>query len=127
MRKLIPGLVVLGLTGCTPPSLPSSVEYDMTVKSVEFPAQAQPTAPLDVVVEVEVGGCNTFKRLELVSRTSSQLKLRAVGTRPEGQNVVCPAYLRWQKVTYTDPGTPPRTNPFEVVVNGTSWGTVAIR
>jgi len=36
----------------------------------------------------------------------------------------CPPVYFYSKQTYTDPGTPPRTDPFEVFVNGQSYGSV---
>lgn len=95
----------------------------MDVKSVAVPASASASAPLDIDVEVTVGGCNSFKRFE-ANRTVSRLTLRALGNRT--LNVPCPAYIGWEHHIYTDPGSPTRTGPFEVIVNGTSWGTVRV-
>ncbi|WP_424951226.1 hypothetical protein [Deinococcus sp.] len=41
--------------------------------------------------------------------------------------VPCPAVYIYVQKTYSDPGSPPRAEPFEVFVNGRSYGTVAIR
>ncbi len=95
----------------------------MEVMSVGFPARTTTDAPLDVDVEVTVGGCCRFGRFE-ATRTAARLTLRAIGTRT--LNVPCLADIGWEHRIYTDPGTPARTNPFEVVVNGTSYGMVAV-
>ncbi|WP_291427109.1 hypothetical protein [Deinococcus sp.] len=133
MRKLSIGLVsilILGLVACNsdPVTEPNkNSEVVLGVKSVELPQQAQATAPLDITVEVIVGGCISFNRLEVVSRTASQLNLRAIGTNSEKPGIVCTADIRWQKVPYTDPGSPARNNLFEVLVSGTSWGKISIQ
>ncbi|PNY82496.1 hypothetical protein [Deinococcus koreensis] len=118
--------IALALTACSSLGQPQVIEYDMEVRSVEIPAGTPANAPLDVVVEVTVGGCTSFKRFE-AQRTASMLRLRAIGNQVFEPGTVCPAYLGWTKHTYTDPGTPTRTGPFEVVVNGKSWGTVVVR
>lgn len=118
--------IALALTACGSLGQPPVIEYDMEVRSVEIPAGTPADAPLDVVVEVVVEGCNRFQRF-VAQRSATQLSLRAIGTTLSGPGVVCTADLGWEKRTYTDPGSPARTSPFEVVVNGKSWGTVVVR
>lgn len=126
MRAGIALGIALALTACGSLAQPRVTEYDLEVRSVEIPAGTPAEAPLDVVVEVVVGGCNRFQRF-VAQRSATQLSLRAIGTTLSGPGVVCAADLGWEKRTYTDPGIPTRTNPFEVVVNGKSWGTVQIK
>lgn len=118
--------IALTLTACGSLGQPRVTEYDMEVRSVELPTNATADAPLDVVVEVVVGGCNRFQRF-VAQRSATQLSLRAIGTTLSGPDVVCTSDIGWDKRPYTDPGTTTRTNPFEVVVNGKSWGTVVVR
>ncbi|THF88139.1 hypothetical protein E7T09_02675 [Deinococcus sp. KSM4-11] len=118
--------VALGLTGCGTQSGPVPSEYAMEIKSVAFPASVAATAPLAVLVEVTVGGCQSFKRFE-AERRAGVLQLRAIGSTQSGLKVACPAIIGWEKRTYTDPGTPARTDPFEIVVNGASYGTVSVQ
>lgn len=118
------GTGLLGACGNLP--APQEREYVMTVRSVEFPRTAAPTGPLTVTVEVEFGGCQTFKELR-ATRTEFKLTLQAIGTEKYGPGVNCAAYLGRSKEQYVDAGAPPRTSPFEIVVNDKSWGTVEVK
>lgn len=126
IRPLL-ALALLGLCACSPiPVTPSETEFEMKIKSVALPTSIAPDAAMDVVVEVTIGGCIKYKRIEVAARTASRLELKAIGTRP-AQETPCTADIGWRKVTYTDPGMPARTSPFEVVVNGKSWRTVQVK
>lgn len=117
--------IALVLTACGTLGLLQVTEYDMEVRTVELPASTTPNAPLGIVVEVVVGGCRSFKRFD-AQRSAGTLRLRAIGNEASQPGTVCTANLGWVKQTYTDPGTPARADLFEVVVNGTSYGTVAV-
>lgn len=105
---------------------PGMAEFTLEADSVAFPATVGATDSLAVDVSVTLGGCQSFKRFE-AQRTANTLSLRVVGQEPAGQKVACPAVIVQETHTYTDPGTPARTGPFEVIVNGTSWGEVEVR
>lgn len=119
--------LALSVSACSSLLPRYETEFDLTIKSVELPASIAAEAPLNVVAEVEVGGCTKFKRFEVVSRTASTLKLRAIGSQTEGKGIACPAYVGWKKEVYTDSATPARTHPFEVIINGISWGKVPVK
>ena len=99
------------------------VEFTLEPDSVQLPATVSATEPLPVAVAVTVGGCRGFKRFE-AQRTANVLNLRVVGQESVGYGFACTADIRNETHTYTDPGTPARAHPFEVVVNGKSWGKV---
>jgi len=102
------------------------VEFTLEADKVQFPAVVGTAEALPIAVSVTVGGCRGFKRFE-AQRTASALVLRVVGQERVGRGVVCPANIAYQTHTYTDPNTPPRADPFEVIVNGKSWGQVNVK
>ena len=93
---------------------------------VTLPASIGASADLPLTVTVTIGGCTTFKSLDVQQRTAGVLELLAQGAAPTG-NVACPAILGYQEIVYTDSGPPARVDPFEVIVNGQSYGTVEIK
>lgn len=101
-------------------------EFTLGADRVQLPATVGATGPLAVAVSVTVGGCQGFKRFE-ARRTASALQLRVVGQRRVGAGVACPANVAYETHTYTDPGTPGRTDPFEVSVNGKVAGQVRVQ
>ncbi|WP_216317567.1 hypothetical protein [Deinococcus aestuarii] len=128
MTKLWPAaslLLALPLGGCGLLGIPRPVTLD--VVGVSLPATVSPTAPMQVDVRVGTGSCeDTNHRLTLVSRTAQALTLKAEATKTNS-GAVCPAVYTENTLSYTDPGTPARTIPFEVVVNGKSWGKVNVQ
>ncbi|GGO18013.1 hypothetical protein [Deinococcus humi] len=103
----------------------------MDVRTVEFPASVAADAPIDIVVELG-WGCtpdSPFGQFT-ATRTAKELKLQAFTrtyTKPATNPPPCPPVYFYGKRTYTDPGTPARSDPFEVIVNGKSYGTVRIQ
>ncbi|WP_161881506.1 hypothetical protein [Deinococcus alpinitundrae] len=119
------GLATLALTACQ--STPHGTEtVELTVTRVVVPQHVGASDDLPVVITVTLGGCQTFKGFAVQERTASTLKLLAQGTSPSGKNVVCPAIIGSAEKTYIDPGSPARTSPFEVFVNGQSYGSVGV-
>ena len=114
----------LTLTGCQGGPTTQTVLLDVT--KVIFPSSVGASQTLPIKVTVLVGDCLTFKGFEVQQRTSTTLKLLAQGSLRTGKNVVCLAYAAYQDVTYTDAGPPARTSPFELFVNGKSYGTVSV-
>ena len=115
-------LLALGLSGC---GLVGGVE-PLHIRSVEFPASVGATEPLTVTVNIDIWNCGEKgQSLTLAERTASRLSLQ--GTFRKGWAGPCAAAVVQQALTYTDSGTVPRTSPFEVVVNGKSWGTVTVK
>ena len=109
------------LSACAPGT--RTVTLDVT--KVTLPASVSATAEMGIDLTASFGGCTTFQGI-VAERTASTLKLTVQGSEPGG-NPICPAYIGYFDRTYTDPGSPPRTDPFEVYVNGKSYGTVAVR
>ncbi|GAA4009475.1 hypothetical protein GCM10022631_22390 [Deinococcus rubellus] len=117
------GLAALTLTGCQ--GGPTTQTVMLNVTKVALPPSVGAVEDLPITITVTVGGCQTFKGFAVQKRTASTLKLLTQGTSPTG-NVACPAIIGYANETYTDPGNPPRSDLFEVIVNGQSYGTVHI-
>lgn len=92
------------------------------VTDVQFPASIAATGALTVTVTVGVG-CASFDGFS-AQRTAGSLTLTTRGSIPVG--VACSGLVTKTKI-YTDAGTPTWTNPFEVIVNGKSYGNVTIK
>ena len=98
----------------------------LSESKVVFPASVPAGAEIPITVTVTVWGCLNFQNF-VAERTLSALKLNVYGLQA-GSGAVCTQEGgRNIEKTYTDPGSPPRSDPFEVFVNGKSYGTVAIR
>lgn len=135
MKKALAGValaIFLGACGQVKPETETRMDL-MDVRSVEFPASVAADAPVDIVVEVG-WGCtpdSPFGQFK-AARTTAALNLQAftkayAGPADSERDPPCPPVYFYGKRTYTDPGTPARTSPFEVIVNGRSWGTVEIK
>ena len=112
----------LGLSGC---GLGGGTE-PLHVEKVSFPATIGATEPLTVTVDLQIWNCGEKDQtLTLAERTPARLGLS--GTFRKGWAGPCSAAVVQKTLTYTDSGTPARTGPFEIVVNGKSWGTVTVR
>ncbi|AZI42928.1 hypothetical protein EHF33_09355 [Deinococcus psychrotolerans] len=120
------GLAALALTGCQGGPTTQTVLLDVT--KVAFTDRIGASEDLPIKVTVLVGDCLKFKSLEVQQRTKTSLKLLAQGSEKTGKNVVCLAYAAYQDVIYADTDTdnPARSNPFEVFVNGKSYGMVTV-
>ncbi|RJF73233.1 hypothetical protein D3875_18415 [Deinococcus cavernae] len=124
MKKLVLATLLIGLTSCGGLDTPRDVALE--VVAVTLPTTLAPGSDLSVTVKY-VENCTLLnEKLLLVERRSSALKLAAVGT-PKTPGGPCPAVYREQTLTYVDSGTVGRTTPFEVIVNGKSWGTIEVR
>lgn len=118
-------LLALPLSACGVLGAPRTVALD--VVNVSLPATVSAAAPLRVDVRVGLGSCeDTDHRLTLISRTAQALTLKAEATKTR-PGAVCPAVYAETTLSYTDPGTPARTDPFEIIVNGRSWGKVGVQ
>lgn len=126
--RSVPGVLLaaaLLLSGCNLLSLPRTVP--LAVVGVTLPATVAPSAPLAVTVRYSVGCSDSEEAVTLVSRTATRLLLGATARNQQSPGTACPAIYIERTLEYTDPGTPARTSPFEVIVNGKSWGTVQVR
>lgn len=124
MKKRGLAAVLVALTSCGVTPIPRTVP--LNVVSVDIPATLPVGADLTVNVKYAVD-CNvTDEKTLLVDRRSWALKLEAVGLN-NGTNTACPAVYTEKTLTYADSGTVTRTSPFEVIVNGKSWGKIEIK
>ena len=98
---------------------------EAVISKVTLPESVAADGTLKIAVNVELNGCITFQSFEVQQRTATSLKLLARANFPQG--VTCPAVVIYEDQIYTDSATLPRTNPFEVFVNGQSYGTISIR
>ena len=118
-------LLALPLSACG--TLGSPVTTTLGVTGVRLPETVAPTAPLEVAIDLVHANCEySGERVILSSRTQSTLTLKTEVTRTT-PGAVCPAIVTYGTLTYTDPGTPARVGPFEVIVDGKSWGKVSVR
>ena len=99
----------------------------LDVTKVVLPESVGAGAEMNVDVTV-VEQCTETVPDVVAQRTASVLRLTVQRTTTEFVNpVTCPPVAFCVKRSYTDPGTSLRTNPFEVFVNGKSYGVIAIR
>lgn len=113
------------LSGCSLLSLPRTVP--LAVVGVTLPATVAPSSPLVVTLRYSVGCGDSEEAVALASRTTTRLVLSATARNQQSPGTACPAIYIERTLEYTDSGAPARTDPFEVIVNGKSWGTVAIK
>lgn len=125
MKRVLPVLAfALALTSCGTPLLPRTDA--LKVARVEFPPTVAATESLTISVSYGVG-CGDFdQQIATSSRTASELKLSAT-VKTRNVFLACSAQYVERTLEYTDPGTPARTSPFEIIVNGKSWGKVEIK
>ncbi|PNY82495.1 hypothetical protein [Deinococcus koreensis] len=113
------------LSGCNLLSLPRTVP--LAVVGMALPATVAPSAPLVVTLRYSVGCGDSEEAVALASRTATRLVLSATARNRQSPGTACPAIYIERALEYTDSGTPARTDPFEVVVNGKAWGSVVVR
>ena len=125
-RWILPIAGLITLTACQgTATVTRTTPLDVT--NVVLPESVGASAEMNV--ELTVGeGCSQTVPDVVAERTDHTLRLTVQRTTTvSAEPVSClPVYNSIQK-TYTDPGTPPRTNPFEVFVNGKSYGVVAVK
>jgi len=100
----------------------------LAVTEVRLPASIGGTERMPLALTLG-SNCSEFppQTFEVEQRTATTLPLLAqTGVSVKAQPPCPPVYF-YSKQTYTDPGTPPRTDPFEVLVNGQSYGSVSVK
>lgn len=121
----LPIACLITLTACQGGPQTRTLLLDVT--EVVLPESVGAGAGMNVDATV-VQGCDQMVPDIVAQRTTSALRLTVQRTVAVLVNpVTCPPVVFYVKTSYTDPGSPPRTNPFEVFVNGKSYGVVAIR
>ena len=124
-RWTLPIACLITLTACQGGPQTRTVLLDVT--EVVLPESVGAGAGMNVDVTV-VQGCDQMVPDIVAQRTASALGLTVQRTVAVLVNpVACPPVVFYVKTFYIDPGSPPRTNPFEVFVNGKSYGVVAVR
>lgn len=120
---------LITLTACqSTASLPVTLTSSLDVTKVVLPESVGASDAMNVDVTV-AEGCNKTDPDVVAERTASALRLtvQRTTTYPKYPPAPCPPVVFFVMKTYTDPGNLPRTNPFEVFVNGKSYGTVAVK
>lgn len=98
------------------------------VVDVDFPATISATDSLTLTLHYSETCVQSDERISVFSRTATELRLGATATYARQEpSLACPPVYIEKTLDYTDPGTPTRTNPFEIIVNGKSYGTVRIQ
>lgn len=115
------------LLGCAQSSIEQEETLPIIFENVTFPADVTPTGELPVVLRYVENCMASNPRVSVVSRTGSQVQLAATEQVLQQRGVTCPPVYIERTLSYTDPGTPARNDPFEVIVNGKSWGKVHVR
>lgn len=99
----------------------------MDIDRVELPATVVANAPLSVKVHYTIANCSVRDHaLGLVNRTADTLTLSATMKKHNGMFMACGTGVWATELVYTDSGTQSRTDPFIVVINGKTWGTVRV-
>ncbi len=125
-RWTLPILCLITLTACQGTATVTRTA-PLEVTKVVLPESVGASAEMNI--DLTVGeGCSQTVPDVVAERTDHTLRLTVQRTTTVSADPVSclPVYNFIQK-THTDPGTPPRTNPFEVFVNGKSYGTVLVR
>lgn len=88
-------LVLSGLSSALACSNPfgSGREVRLYLTELQAPSTVRAAGPLDASAVVSVGGCVSFRRLE-VQRSGSMVQLTAIGHDGSGPGILCPADIR---------------------------------
>jgi|SRR6266853_5331135 len=121
-------VIVAGLGACSDSAGPGRQNPEIVqigVDKLDAPATVAPDAPLDVVLNVEVGGCTSFDHITAV-RSGSQINLSAWGkvfTPPN--NGYCMDYLLHE--SHTIRLEPPFPTKFTLIVQPITFGVLLTR
>ncbi|TSA87834.1 hypothetical protein FNU79_00850 [Deinococcus detaillensis] len=121
------GLVALVLTGCQNNETEVKT-FNMDVSGVVFPVSVGSTESLTLKVKLGSNCSEPVLKEFKVERTANTLSLLAQRTVIVSKELplICPPVYFYAIKTYIDPGTPARSNPFEVFVNGKSYGMITV-
>jgi len=107
--------MLISINGCHHDVAATEEMTLVRVSDWSVPSVAQRGSPIQITLEVQSGGCITFKRVEVL-RTESQFTIRAWGTSPApipGKGVMCPRTFPQTEVVQLEP---PFLRSFTVVV-----------
>lgn len=117
-------LLALALIGCQ--HQVTLREVVLPVEQVSFPAFVGPGQELPITLTVATGSCRTFKSV-VADRSAAAVRLTILGTDTRSRDTVCTQEVWLEDHLFVDTGAgAARVNPFEIVVNGRSWGTVQV-
>ena len=125
-RWTLPIICLIVLTACQG-GVTVTRTAPLEVTKVVLPESVGASAEMKVNVTV-VQGCYETVPDVVAQRTASVLRLTVQSTTTGPVNPApCPPVVFFVTTSYTDSGSPPRTDPFEVFVNGKSYGTVVVK
>jgi hypothetical protein len=109
--------MLISINGCHHDVAATEEMTLVRVSDWSVPSVAQQGSPIQITLEVQSGGCITFKRVEVL-RTESQVTIRAWGTSPPpipgvGVMLACPRTFPQTEVVQLEP---PFLRSFTVVV-----------
>ena len=109
--------MLISINGCHHDVAATEEMTLVRVSDWSVPSVAQRGSPIQITLEVQSGGCITFKRVEVL-RTESQVTIRAWGTSPapipgKGVMLACPRTFPQTEVVQLEP---PFLRSFTVVV-----------
>ncbi|GGK30582.1 hypothetical protein GCM10008955_25460 [Deinococcus malanensis] len=122
VRAVLAGALALGLNSCGGQETPAAGR-PLTVVSVGVPAAVSATGPLTVTLRYVVQCGESDLAIKPIRRTATVLQLSASARYTP---MVCAAVYEERELSYTDPGTPARREPFQISVNGKDWATVQV-
>jgi hypothetical protein len=121
-------VIVSGLGACSDPAGPANQNPEIVqigVNRLDAPATVALGAPIDVVLNVEIGGCTSFDHITAV-RGGSEINLSAWGkvfTPPN--NGFCMAYLLHEQ--HSIRLEPPFPTKFTIIVQPITFGVLLTR
>ncbi|CAM3171873.1 Lipoprotein [Deinococcus saxicola] len=132
MKKMLCALTFAAtLTACGPQETPNNLRIEtenLGVVGVDFPATINASEPLKIAIRYSETCVQSDEKINLISRTATELKLGATAQYyRQDPSIACPAVYIEKTLIYTDSAMPTRTNPFQIIVNGKSYGTVTIK
>ena len=107
--------MLISINGCHHDVAATEEMTLVRVSDWSVPSVVQQGSPIQITLEVQSGGCITFKRVEVI-RTESQVTIRAWGTSPApipGVMAMCPRTFPQTEVVQLEP---PFLRSFTVVV-----------
>src|ERR1051325_10088246 len=108
--------LILSATRCNPFEPKPDQSVELGVSKVEVPATVTGGTAFNVVLTVELGGCLSFDRIDVVrSETAANLTVWGKDDSKGVKGVNCPSIAREESHTYEV--TPPFSGPFTVQVN----------
>ncbi|THF71962.1 hypothetical protein E7T06_00955 [Deinococcus sp. Arct2-2] len=98
----------------------------MDVQAVKFPKQFSADLPLPKDMQIRIGGCKGFSKLEMV-RGKETVDLNVWGWKA-GKDQACPTIPdRWTPLSISVPAEFMFNGTLKIVVNSQPYGTVTVQ